>query len=342
MREVAALAGVSGKTVSRVINGDRYVSDDVRRRVQRAVDELQYVPNMLSQAFRNGRDNAIGIAVPSLADSFFSAVVQAVADEAHARRTAVLIINLGDRPDEEQSAVEALLHRHISGLIIAPTSLDHRYIRPWQQRTQVVFVDRPPHRVVADSVLQDDVAGARSATLELLDGGHRRVAFVGNGLAVDTPRRRLEGYRSALTDRGLGCDPALEVFDHDDREFGARTVSGLLALPDPPTAIFSSNSQMSLRLVSHLHARGRTDIGFVSFGDFPMADSLQPTVSVVDQDPVLLGVTAVHRLFDRIDGPRRRLKRQIVLPVTLLVRQSSAGPHRMQPPIPVMKETPDE
>lgn len=325
MREVAAQAGVSGKTVSRVINNDRYVSDAVRQRVQVAIDELKYVPNMLSQAFRLGRDTAIGVAVPSGADVFFGAVIQAIADEAHARQTAVVITNLGYQPEEEQAAVEALLHRHISGLIIAPISNDHRFMRPWQQQSQIVFVDRSPRGITADDVVHDDVGGSGQATLQLLEAGHRRIAFVGNALAVEPTKRRLDGYRTEMRKHGLANDPDLELIEREDAGFASRSLDHLLRLPEPATAVFCSNSQMSIRLVPELHSRGLTDLGFVSFGDFPMADCVRPAVTVIDQDPWLLGVTAARRLFQRIAAPTKRLNRHTVLPVELKLRESS-GP----------------
>ena len=322
MREVGALAGVSSKTVSRVVNGDRYVSDDVRVRVTRAIDELQYVPNTLAQTFRAGRDTAIGVAVPSMTDPFFGGVIEAIAEQARAQNLAVLITQLG-APEDEQAAVEALLQRQVAGLIIAPISTDHRYIAKWQQRTQFVFVDRAGHRIAADSVVHDDQGGAREATLHLLQAGHRRIAFVANALAIDTPTRRLQGYRDALAECGIDPDPDLEVNDHDDRDFADRTFARLLDLAEPPTAIFCSASQLSIRLIPWLHANNRTDIGFVSFGDFPMADSLLPPVTVIEQDPQALGITAVQRLFTRIETPTRRLKRHLVLPVHLKVRAST-------------------
>ena len=323
MREVGALAGVSSKTVSRVVNGDRYVSDQVRVRVQKAIDELQYVPNLLAQTFRTGRDTAIGVAVPSLTDPFFSGVVQAIAEEAHARGSAVLITQLGRPADSEQAAVEALLQRQVAGMIIAPTSTDHRYIAKWQQRMQFVFVDRPAHRIAADSVVHDDEGGARAATVHLVQAGHRRIAFVGNGLAIDTPARRLRGYRAALAEHGLTADPDLIRSDQGDPDFAARTFAHLLGLAEPPTAVFCSASDLSIRLIPWMHAHHRTDLGFVSFGDFPMADSLQPTVTVIEQDAKDVGVTAVRRLFARIETPTRRLKRHLVLPVHLNVRDST-------------------
>ena len=331
MREVAALAGVSGKTVSRVVNGDRYVSDAVRARVQNAIERLNYVPNMLAQTFRQGRDTAIGVAVPSLTDPFFSTFVDAVTELARGRQTAVLIANLGERPEDEQPAVESLLRRQVAGLLLVPVSDDHRYVKPWLERTPVVFVDRPPRRLVADSVVHDDISGSERAVAHLLAAGHRRVAFFGNAAATYTTERRVAGYRQALERYNIAADPAIEIREVDKTPLAAG-LDRVLGLADPATAIFCANANYATRLVPLLHARGRQDIGFVSFGDFVMADSLSPTITVVDQDAALLGETAAQRLFDRIDQPNRRLKRQLVLPVELHVRESS-----LHPPVAVVR-----
>ena len=131
MRQVAERAGVSAKTVSRVLHNDRYVSDSVRDRVNAAVNDLQYVPNMLAVSFRSGRDAAIGVAVPDIADPFFAQIIQAVEVEARARQTAVIVTSLGYDADYEQGAVEALLQRQVLGLISCPVSGDQSYLAPW-------------------------------------------------------------------------------------------------------------------------------------------------------------------------------------------------------------------
>ena len=332
MREVGALAGVSAKTVSRVINGDRYVSAQVRARVEGAVAELGYVPNMLSQTFRAGRDSAIGIAVPDIADAFFGSVIQAVERQARARTTAVIVTSLGDDPATEQLTVETLLRRQVAGLIIAPISTDQSYLSAWQPRTELMFIDRAARRITADSVIEDDIGGAATAVGHLIDRGHRRIAFVGNAAAVVTTGRRLAGYRAALAEAGIGADPLLERLYAAGPAGAVVSLRDLLDLSDPPTAIFSSNSQGSLVLVPELQSLRRTDVGFVSFGDFPMAEALRPSVTVLDQDPEQVGLAAAQRLFARIDGLPAPRRRHLVLPVPLVVREST--PPYQSPPCP--------
>lgn len=326
MREVAALAGVSGKTVSRVMRNDRYVSDDVRERVEHAIAELKYVPNVLARTFRSGSDNAIGVAVPDISDPFFAAAIHAVEAIARARGNAVIVTSLGDDGERERDGVEALLGRQLAGLIATPVARDQSYLEPWLSRMAIVFIDRPPTGITADSVIEDDVGGARSAAAHLVGHGHVRIAFVGDTLHIATTARRLRGYRKALAEAGVAFDPRLVAMEDTAGTSTGELTIALLNAPDPPTAIFSSNARCSLGVVPALQAVDRTDVTVVSFGDFPLAASLRPSLTVVDQDPGRLGRVAAARLFERLDHPRRRLKRQIVLPVELVPRASCCGP----------------
>src|SRR3954469_2307744 len=322
MRQVAAVAGVSAKTVSRVLRNDRYVSEEVRLRVERAVAEVQYVPTPLARTFRSGSDNGIGVAVPDISDPFFAALTHGVETVARARGSAVIVTSLGDDHARERPGLEALLGRRLAGLIATPISRDQSYLNPWLSQTPVVFVDRAPRGIKADSVIEDDIAGARKATAHLLGHGHRRVAFVGDSLGIATTIRRLKGYQEALVEARIPVEPRLVALEADTgRTSGDLTVQ-LLDSVDPPTAIFSSNARCSLGIVPALLGIDRSDVGLISFGDFPLAASLRPPLTVVAQDPAGGGHVAATRLFERLDRPERRLKRQVVLPVTLVLRGS--------------------
>lgn len=325
MREVAQRAGVSAKTVSRVLRNDRYVSEDVRQRVGAAVAELQYVPNSMAVTFRSGRSDAIGVAVPDIADPFFAQIVQAIEVEARARRTAVILTSLGYAADHEQEAVEALLQRQLLGLIVCPVAPDQSYLAPWSQRTAMVFVDRAPTGIVADCVIEDDRGGARLATSHLLAHGHQRLAFVGDSSSARTTSQRLQGHIAALADAGVPFDDELVHLGGCDPRSLDEALQRLLGLAQPPTAVFSSNARCTLAVFPALQRLG-SGLALVSFGDFPMASSLAPSVTVIDQDPAAVGTFAARRLFVRIASPGRRLRRRTVLPVTLLERASCTQP----------------
>lgn len=326
MRDVGAQAGVSAKTVSRVLRNDRYVTDEVRQRVLVAVSELRYVPNSMAVTFRSGQDTAIGVAVPDIADPFFSAIIQAIEREARTRGTAVIVSSLGYEAHREQEVVETLLKRQVQGLICCPVAPDQSYLRPWQKRAPMVFIDRSAQKLTADSVVEDDRGGAFAMTMHLIGHGHRRIAFLGDGIHLRTTTLRLEGYTSALVASHLEVDEEL-IYLEGTEGTGALTALGRLSqLVHPPTALFSSNARITQRVVKFRNNAQSPDVALVSFGDFAMAEFLQPSLTVVDQNPHAIGRAAAERLFLRIATPERRLKRRTMLPVTLVERQSCRLP----------------
>ena len=211
----------------------------------------------------------------------------------------------------------------MSGLIVAPIAADQSYLQPWLNHIAMVFIDRQPNKLAAASVVYDDIAGATAAIGHLIEHGHRRIAFVGDSLNVASTARRMRGYETTLLDSGVAVDFSLVMFGADT----SSVVPGLLALSEPPSAIFSANPSCSVPVSRQLHAAGRTDIPLVSFGDFPLADILNPPVSAIDQDPSELGRIAAERLFQRIDNPDKRLRRQTIVPVTLTPRGCCERPH---------------
>lgn len=318
MRDVAARAGVSAKTVSRVFNDDPHVLPHTRERVQRVMHELNYVPNVLATTFRAGRSSVIGVAVPDIVDPFFAAIARAVDDVARHAGMSTLVTSLGDDPADERATIESLLGRKLSGLIVAPVGDDQAYLERWQESTPIVCVDRAPTGIRADTFTADDEAGAYAATSHLLGHGHRRIAYLGDVLGRSTERARLEGWRRALNETGSPADDALIAADVADPAAAQREVARVLGLDDPATAIFSSNARTTMALV-----RGMRDdhVPLVGFGDFPLADLLRPAITVIDQSPDRLGRLAAERVLSRLSAPAGDPERAVV-DVTLVERDS--------------------
>jgi LacI family transcriptional regulator len=322
MRDVAQHAGVALKTVSRVFNDDPHVDPATRRKVQRSLRALNYVPNTLPRTFRAGKDPAVGVVVPDLTDPFFAAAVGAIERYAVPRQIAVVIAASGNDPDRERPTVESLLNRQVMGLISTPVSTDQSYLAIWSRRTPLVFIDRAPSGVLADSFVEDDFGGTNAAIRHLLGYGHRRVAFVGDDLMIWTTRRRFAGYKAALTSVGIEMDRSLVLTGDLSVEKTTSALKDLLRGPQAPSALFSSNARCSTAVIPALQELERTDVAMVGFGDFPLAGALRPALTVVDQDPHRLGFLAAERVFARIDTPGRRLRRNNVLPVRLVPRGS--------------------
>ena len=325
MRDVAARARVSAKTVSRVFNDDPHVLPETRARVAEALRELDYVPNPLARTFRTGRAPVLGVAVPDLADPFFAVLATAVEQVAARADMAVVVSSLGYDAQREAGALESLLRRSLSGLVLAPTGQDHRHLRSWAARLPVVFVDRPPQGLAADAFTGDDREGARAAVSHLVSRGHRRIAFVGDSPRMSTTAERLAGYRSALADAGLERDDDLVAFGAVDPAGAERVTGRLAAASPPPTALFSADARTTMTLVPALAGRRWAVVGF---GDFPMAHMLSPALTVVDQDPAALGRLAAERVLERLAAPGRRFRRRTVVPVRLVERRSCWPPDR--------------
>jgi LacI family transcriptional regulator len=326
MRDVARVAGVSAKTVSRVFNDDPHVTQETRERVRWAMQKLNYVPNLLAKSFRAGADTAVGLAIPDIADPFFAEMTSSIEIDLMGRGMAVVVTSLGHGPDRERYVLEALLRRQISGLIVACVSADQSYLAPWQERTPMVFLDRAPRGLAGVFVIEDDLGGAREAVAHLARHGHRRVAFFGVSTRVTTTDRRLKGYRTAVAENGLDADPDLICMSSESPEVSAAEMLKRLAAPNPPTAVFSCNVPCTMALVLALHQAGHNGVAIVGFGDFPMAAALSPAVTVVDQDPAGLGRIAVERLLQRIEDPEAQVRRRTVLPVQLIPRGSGELP----------------
>jgi LacI family transcriptional regulator len=325
LRDVSVLAGVSAKTVSRVINDDPAVAPGTAERVQAAIRELGFHPNPVARSLRVGRDDAIGLVVENIADPFMAEVTGAVEEVARERGMFVVIASAGYAPENERMVVSGLTNRRVAGLIITPTSGDHSYFEHLPMRFPTVFVDRPPIQHDSDTVLADNEGGARMATKHLIDHGHRRVAFVGDRLHIYTTRLRYQGFRGAMLDAGLPVDERLVRVDAMGAQDSTAAMVDLLEADNGLTAVMSANTRASLGVVRALHLRERTDIAHVSFDDFPAAESLNPPVTAIYQDPRRLGQQAASLLFDRINGetgPPRR----VVLPVQLIVRGSGELP----------------
>jgi LacI family transcriptional regulator len=329
MRDVAALAGVSLKTVSRVINGATNVDPALAAQVRRAVSQLNYRPNLTASSLRrsDGRSLTVGLMLEDAANPYSASVYRSVEDVAALRGVGVLAGSLDEDPSRERELAGALLRRRVDGLIIVPAGADHSYLRHEQELgTPMVFVDRPPRLLAADSVMADNRGGAALGMRHLISHGHRRIAYLGDLTTIVTARERFAAYQEAMRDAGIAADPALVRHDLHTIEAAEAAAASLLALQDPPTALFSEQNLVTIGCVRALRAAGAQHrVALVGFDDFTLADLLDPPVTVVAQDPAAIGKLAAEILFRRIDGDRSE-PGQHVVPTRLISRASGAIP----------------
>lgn len=319
LRDVADAAGVSLRTASRVLNEDPRVAPDTRARVLALMAALNYTPDPVARSLRAGADATVGLVVESVSDPFFAALAEAVESASADAGRSVLVASTHRDPGRERVIVERLLSRRVAGLLLVPSVGDHSWLAA--SRVPRVVVDRPAEGLAADVVGIDDGRAAFDAVAHLVAHGHRDIAFVGDLPAVATSAARLDGYRAALTHHGLPVRAELVRADAPSASDARTATRDLLAGDHPPSAIFSAAVRCSLGVVPALHELGRTDIALVGFGDFAMADTLTPAVTVVDHSPAAVGLAAAERLARRIADPALEVQ-TVHVPVRLLQRGS--------------------
>jgi LacI family transcriptional regulator len=325
MKDVAALAGVAIKTVSRVMNGDPTVTPDLAARVRDAAGKLGYRPNLTASSLRRGdrRTATIGLLLDDVANPFSAALLRAVEDEARQRRVQILIGSLDEDPDRERELAITLIDRGVDGLVIAPAAPDQSYLVAERKLgIRVVFLDREPRFLDADAVVSDNRHGAIAAVDHLRSFGHRRIAYLGDSLTISTAAHRFGGYQHAIERAGMQADPMIIRHGLRTVEAATRAAAEMIGLADPPTAMFTGQNLVTIGAVKALRQAGMQDtIGLVGFDDFLLADVLVPGITVVTQDTARLGRLATQLLFARLDGDDSPPGTHIV-PVSMIVRGS--------------------
>jgi LacI family transcriptional regulator len=319
LRDVATTAGVSLRTASRVLNEDPRVAPATREKVQRVMADLRYTPDLMARSLRGGTDATIGLVVESIADPFFAGLVEAVEDAGAEHGRFVLVASTHRDQDRESQVLKELLRRRVSGLLVVPTSGDHSWLT--DAAPAIVLVDRPAAGLDADVVRIDDQRAAYEAVSHLVAHGHSRIAYIGDYSDVVPAAARLSGYRQALTDHGLAVPERFVHADCPSATAAASAMRSLLAGPDQPTAVFSAATRCSLGVVPVMHRERRTDVALVGFGDFAMADALDPAVTVVDHSGAAVGRRAAARLLQRIQEPELA-PATVHVPVALIQRGS--------------------
>jgi LacI family transcriptional regulator len=334
MVDVAALAGVALKTVSRVVNSEPGVSPELEAKVKRAIEQLNYRRDANAATLRRlGRKTqTIGLVLEDVSNPFSSELHRAVEDAARERGVLVFAGSCDEDPDRERELIGSFRERRVDGIIVVPASHDHTYL--YEERragTALVFVDRPASHLDADSVVSDNIGGAVKAVSHLLRHGHRRIGFLGDLLSISTAEDRLRGYTQALGSAGVQVDEGLIRTELRDPDAAARAIDEMLAATEPPTAFFTGQNLLTIGGVHALRQAGRErEIALIGFDDLPLADMLDPAISVVAQDPQAIGHAAADQLFRRLDGDRA-LAVHHVIPVTLIARGSGEIPLRSPP-----------
>jgi LacI family transcriptional regulator len=322
--DVARMAGVAPMTVSRVLTGSAKVADATAERVKKAVALLRYQPNELSQAFRWNRSHSIGLLVPNLMDRAISESVAAVNEVAKMHNYTVNLATSNGSSETENIQVKLMIQRGVEGIIIIPNEQEANGVH-YENIEKVPFVAllHPMLGVRVDAVVAQERQGSRAAVEHLFKGGHRNILFISEGTSTYILRERLEGYRNAMLHAGLR---PIECFYGDSHPaLGLVLKKQLAGRPDKITAALTSNESATLATIRALRSleEGKKDsLCVMGFDDFPTADLLIPSVSVIRTPIIEMATLAINMLFGKIEHGELKSEGSVSLPIDLIVRKS--------------------
>jgi len=316
-------------TVSRVINDSGYVSPEARARVQGAIAELGYMPNVLARQLRSKRTKTIALVLTDIANPFFTTIARGVEDAARDQGYAVMFCNTDESETEEMEYVRVLIQRQVDGVLLVPATDSSASLQLLNKHgLPVVVLDRRLSAGGVDEVRTDSEAGAYVVVRHLLDLGHRRIAVLTGPETVSTAVDRVAGYRRAMAEEGLRPDDGLVVFGGYNEASGYEMTRLILAAEPRPTAIFAANNFIAFGAIGALREAGLRapeDMSIAVFDDLPPGWVFDPFLTVVSQPAYEIGKQAAELMLERLAGKAPAEPRTIVLPSELIIRRSTAA-----------------
>ncbi|MFB7224326.1 LacI family DNA-binding transcriptional regulator [Streptomyces sp. NPDC002596] len=319
MLDVAREAGVALRTVSRVVNNDPTVGPEYAAKVEAAIAALNYRPDERARQLRTGVTGTIGAAVRRIAE--VHPALAAIERTARDADLTLLAASTDFDPAREREILVSMCRQRLDGVIVEPCAQDHGYLQPeLDAGMPMVAMDRPMTGISVDCVMSDNASGIGMAFHHLHEHGHRRIAYIGDAESVFSGRERATAFRAALRAHGQ----PVEGLVHPGEITPDRVAAALdTALRDPQsaTALVTGNIDTTLTVLRQLGPTEASRLAIVAFDEVPLADLLQPALTVVAQETTTIGQTAVELLRARIADPNRPVQ-NVIVPVSLKIRGS--------------------
>ncbi len=330
MADLARELGVSTTTISRALSDHHSIGPATKQKVLKLAKKLNYQPNHVASALRRGQSRLLGVVVPYIEGRFFASVVHGIERAATKAGYSVIICQSSEDVAQERRNIDTLLGAQVAGLLVslARDTHDFRHFDKVRKRgTPLVFFDRTPPAESVNAVVLNDRAGGYVSTQHLLAQGCRRVAHIAGPQHMSIYQGRRQGYLDALAEAGRPTDDALVVISDMTQDDGARAMRALLALPDPPDAVFAAGDSVLLGALQVLKAAGwrvPDDVALAGFSNEGFTLITEPRLTSVDQHCEEMGQAAVRMFLDLAADPGHvAARRQVVLQPELMVRESS-------------------
>ncbi|WP_240702816.1 LacI family DNA-binding transcriptional regulator [Cohnella luojiensis] len=327
IKDVARHAGVSVTTVSRVLNGEKYVKDDLKARVQRAIDELGYTPSHIARSLVRKKTDLIGVIVPDVTSSFYSTILSTIEKTASLNDYNLLVCNIIEDTDKELKYLQVFKQMRVDGIIIMHEKMDDE-IRELIHKLDIpiIFSSVKPVDQKFISVIIDDYAAAYDATRHLIELGHKRIGFIGGDMRdVTSGQNRFVGYSHALADFGVEVVDDYIRFGDYKTQSGYEQMKAMLACEVYPTAVFAVSDDMAVGAMNCIHDHGLRvpdDLSVIGFDGSQLTEQVRPRLTSMEQPILEMGKVTVDKLLDLISGNDDLSAEDVILKHKLVIRDS--------------------
>lgn len=317
MKDIARIAKVSTSTVSHVINNTRYVSDEIREKIMKVVNELNYTPSAVARSLKVKETKTLGMLVTATSNPFFAEVVSGVEQYCNQHHYNLIISSIDGNEQRLQQNIQTLIQKQVDGLLLMYSDTRHAMVEQLNLNLPIVVMDWWPTELNADKIYENSEFGAYLATKTLIEQGHKNIAIITGKLDKSLAHNRLLGYQKALQDAHLPINPDWIIESHFDFEGGVEGMKKLLQITPRPTAVFACSDTIAVGVYQVTWQQGLRipqDISVIGYDNIMLAQYLTPPLTTIHQPKAELGKLAVETLLERIKSPDLEYKTTMLQP----------------------------
>ena len=329
LKDIAKAAGVSYSTVSRVVNNEKYVKEETRNKLEKILKEMHYHPEWTARSLRKGRTKIIGLIIPNIANIFFGRLALGVQNILREKNIDLILFNTNNDPELEKKSLEIALSKRVEGIILATINGSEELVSQVIERYNIpiVLVDNKVDGFKVDTVLHDNMNGAKLLVEHLIGHGHKKIACIAGPIKESSSFERVEGYKKALSENKIPVSENLIKFTNWKKKIAYKVTEEVLLMSsdDRPTAFFTANTNMAIGVIKCLDDHSFNipkDFALVTFDDYDFASILKPPLTTLKRADTKLGDVAINLLLKKIDEGVVNYGKEIRVKMELEIRKS--------------------
>ncbi len=327
LKDVAKALNISVSTVSRVVNNKSYVKAETREKILRAIEEMNYTPNLVARSLKNKNTRTVGVLIPDISEDFFDFVIKGIDSALRPNNYAMILCDTGESPEKEEEYINLLLEKQIDGVILATVSKEGSlFDKLFSMEIPALFIDNLPNiQKNYDSVIIDNSKASEIATEHLLKLGHKKIGIITGKIDETTGYERLAGYKKVLTQHHISIDEGLIRVGDYKEESGYQHMLTLLEKNPDMTAVYVISSKMTYGAIKAIQEKGLRipdDIALIGFDIHDASGLMSPSITTIMQPEQTIGKVAAELMMQRLQSKTDPISQKIVLSPELVIRKS--------------------